>query len=512
MPTACTKILVVEDDAALRELVVDELAAVDYRVEAAADGRAALELIAQSPPDLILSDIRMPRVDGFELLATTRARFPALAATPFIFLSALADRREVLEGLGAGAEDYITKPIDFELLLMKVRSRVREAERRRRRAAGPQPASAAPARTTRTSDPSGRRTATLSLDRIRARLDTADPARGDQLRYVAEHVLHRRLAPADVVHCDDAGDYEVQFDTADPTEARARIAELERAIETWLFGEAAEVATSSPDAVVPAAFVEKAAARPAVVPPATVADQLAVALDEALSGDVADARDRLDRLAREAVLRAVSPRDGAGATSRLRYVRLDPRHEADLDALRRSGRLSEADAAQVEAIILYRFLVATDPALTAPDPLYVLPVSRHLLTVTPLFAIAKRVLAGGLATRRDRLVLSLPASFHRCRSLQTRLQELTRCSHGVSVRADDDQATYACLDDPQVRVVEFDTATVDHDGGWRRPGLRALIADARARRRVVVATGVPAGDRASHSEVFGAGVHLVCGA
>lgn len=510
MPTACTKILVVEDDAALCELVVDELAAADYRVEAAADGRAALELIAQSPPDLILSDIRMPGVDGFQLLETTRARFPALAATPFIFLSALADRREVLEGLAAGAEDYITKPIDFELLLMKVRSRVREAERRRRRAAGPPPPSGAPARTARPSNSAERQTATLSLDRIRARLDINDPARAEQLRTVAEHVLRRRLTPNAVVRHNDAGDYEVEFESRNAAEARADAADLERTIETWLFGEAAVGATSSPAAAMPLGSIELGGARPAASAPTTVAAQLAVALDEAFSGDVAVARESLDRLAREAVLRAVVPRDGAGATSRLRYVRLDPRHEADLEALRRSGRLSDADAAQVEAIILYRFLVASDPALTAADRLYALPVSRHLLTATPLFAIAKRVLAGGLAARRDRLLLSLPASFHRCRSLQTRLQELTRCSHGVSVRADDAQATYACLEDPEVRVVEFDTATVDRDGGWHRPALRALINDAKARRRVVVATGVPAGHSASHDEVFGAGVHLIC--
>ena len=123
MPNAGANILVVEDEAPLRELVADELAAASYRVQAAADGREALELIERSPPDLILSDIRMPHIDGFELLETTRARFPALATTPFIFLSALAERDDMLAGLNAGAEDYITKPIDFDLLLTKIHSR-----------------------------------------------------------------------------------------------------------------------------------------------------------------------------------------------------------------------------------------------------------------------------------------------------------------------------------------------------------------------------------------------------
>jgi hypothetical protein len=164
----------------------------------------------------------------------------------------------------------------------------------------------------------------------------------------------------------------------------------------------------------------------------------------------------------------------------------------------------------VEAIILYQFLVTPAAALNAADALYVLPVSRHLLHATPLFAIAKRVFATGLAGRRHRLLLGLPASFHRCRSLQTRLQELTRCSRGVSVRIDDFQATYACLDDPQVRVVEFDAQAVRRDGGCHRPAFRALIEEARSRRRVVVATHVPTADAALQAEVRDAGAHLVC--
>jgi hypothetical protein len=206
----------------------------------------------------------------------------------------------------------------------------------------------------------------------------------------------------------------------------------------------------------------------------------------------------------------VVPRGGDGTASRLRYVRLDERHEAGLDVLRARGGLGDGHAAQVEAIILYQFLVTSAAALNAADALYVLPVSRHLLHATPLFAIAKRVFATGLAGRRHRLLLGLPASFHRCRSLQTRLQELTRCSRGVSVRIDDFQATYACLDDPQVRVVEFDAQAVRRDGGCRRPAFRALIEEVRSRRRVVVATHVPPADAELQAEVRDAGAHLVC--
>ena len=463
MPNAGANILVVEDEAPLRELVADELAAASYRVQAAADGREALELIERSPPDLILSDIRMPHIDGFELLETTRARFPALATTPFIFLSALAERDDMLAGLNAGAEDYITKPIDFDLLLTKIHSRVREADRRRHRPQGaggsdnangavgaePPPREATPTRevtgtrgatptreakgtgeATPTREatatnrrppaaaPSGRgRREVVSLAAIRARLGEDQPAHAEKLREIAEHVLRRHLAPEDAVRRNDAGDYEVLFQTLDPGEARFKAGSLARLIEARLFGEtmAEPLPSAAPEdaAEIDAATDPVEAGEPY---PPSVADQLNRALDDELGAAAADTQNWLNQLADRAELRAVVPRGGDGTASRLRYVRLDERHEAGLDVLRAKGRLGDGHAAQVEAIILYQFLVTSAAALNAADALYVLPVSRHLLHATPLFAIAKRVFATGLAGRRHRLLLGLPASFHRCRS------------------------------------------------------------------------------------------------
>ncbi|MGZ4478167.1 MAG: SpoIIE family protein phosphatase [Nocardioidaceae bacterium] len=102
------RVLVVDDNADIRDYVTGLLAD-DYRVETAPDGRSALEAIRRHPPDLVLSDVMMPHLDGFGLLAALRED-PRTAALPVIMLSARAGEEAAVEGLDAGAHDYHTKP------------------------------------------------------------------------------------------------------------------------------------------------------------------------------------------------------------------------------------------------------------------------------------------------------------------------------------------------------------------------------------------------------------------
>lgn len=122
-------ILVVEDEQRLRANVVEELVEAGYEVLDAEDGQDALELLETATPDLILCDITMPRMGGYELLRELRARGNELAEVPFVFLTALSDRIAVIEGRSAGADDYLTKPVDFDLMLVTVRSRLEQVER-----------------------------------------------------------------------------------------------------------------------------------------------------------------------------------------------------------------------------------------------------------------------------------------------------------------------------------------------------------------------------------------------
>jgi len=122
-------ILVVEDEQRLRANVVEELVEAGYTVLDAEDGMEALERLDTATPDLILCDITMPRMGGYELLRALRKRGGHVANIPFVFLTALSDRVAVIEGRGAGADDYLTKPVDFDLMLITIKSRLDQVER-----------------------------------------------------------------------------------------------------------------------------------------------------------------------------------------------------------------------------------------------------------------------------------------------------------------------------------------------------------------------------------------------
>lgn len=134
-------ILCIEDEADIRIEIGEELEHSGFEVLLAANGNAALDILATETPALIICDIMMPGLSGLDLLRTIRARHPHLDGTPFLFLSALADRSHVLDGLRLGADDYLTKPVDFELLQIKVRSKLGLVNRLRAR---PEDSKAAP--------------------------------------------------------------------------------------------------------------------------------------------------------------------------------------------------------------------------------------------------------------------------------------------------------------------------------------------------------------------------------
>lgn len=123
------KILCIEDETDLRENIVEELNDAGYETIEAQNGKAGLEAIMAHSPDLVLCDIRMPVMDGNQLLKHVRDKLPELADTPFVFLTALNSRDSVISGKILGADDYLTKPIDFDLLLATVKARLEQIER-----------------------------------------------------------------------------------------------------------------------------------------------------------------------------------------------------------------------------------------------------------------------------------------------------------------------------------------------------------------------------------------------
>ena len=130
MTSAPHTILVVDDDAASLGALLECLRRAAFRVLVAQDGRSALERAEYGKPDLILLDVMMPDMNGFETCRRLKAN-AATADAPVLFLTALADTREKIMGFEAGAVDYLTKPFQWEEVLARVRThlRLRECER-----------------------------------------------------------------------------------------------------------------------------------------------------------------------------------------------------------------------------------------------------------------------------------------------------------------------------------------------------------------------------------------------
>jgi CheY-like chemotaxis protein len=122
-PHHSSTILLVEDDQLVREVTAETLRDEGYEVVAMPDGEAAFEVLPSVRPDLILSDVRMPRCTGFELLQRIRLD-PAYNPTPFIIMSAKADTSDQRQGMSLGADDYVTKPFEPEDLLKTITVRL----------------------------------------------------------------------------------------------------------------------------------------------------------------------------------------------------------------------------------------------------------------------------------------------------------------------------------------------------------------------------------------------------
>jgi EAL domain-containing protein (putative c-di-GMP-specific phosphodiesterase class I) len=124
---AVKKILVIEDEAMLRELISDLLEAECYESITAEDGVSGLQKAREHHPDLVVCDVMLPDIDGFTILAKLREEVTT-AAVPFIFLTALSDHIDIRRGMNLGADDYLTKPFERDDLLSTIHARLKKQE------------------------------------------------------------------------------------------------------------------------------------------------------------------------------------------------------------------------------------------------------------------------------------------------------------------------------------------------------------------------------------------------
>jgi DNA-binding NarL/FixJ family response regulator len=120
-------ILCIEDDPDTAELIQEVLQEENYKVSLAASGMEGLEALS-FPPDLVLCDIDMPELSGLDLFKQARASGKLPTKIPFIFITAFGHRSMQLEARRLGCDDYITKPLDFELLIEIIRHRINRGQ------------------------------------------------------------------------------------------------------------------------------------------------------------------------------------------------------------------------------------------------------------------------------------------------------------------------------------------------------------------------------------------------
>jgi DNA-binding response OmpR family regulator len=117
------RVLVVEDEAALRETLAYSLKKEGYEVQSAVDGRLGLEMARRTQPDLVVLDIMLPELDGFEVCRILRREF----SMPILMLTARDDEIDRVVGLEVGADDYLTKPFSMRELVARVKAQLRRA-------------------------------------------------------------------------------------------------------------------------------------------------------------------------------------------------------------------------------------------------------------------------------------------------------------------------------------------------------------------------------------------------
>src|SRR3954451_9246848 len=115
-------ILIIEDDPALLRGLKDNFETQGYEVQTANDGRKGLEALMKSPPNLLLLDLMLPRVNGYEICRQARSRQLDM---PIIMLTAKGQEEDIVRGLESGADDYVTKPFSIRELLARVKAFLR---------------------------------------------------------------------------------------------------------------------------------------------------------------------------------------------------------------------------------------------------------------------------------------------------------------------------------------------------------------------------------------------------
>ena len=126
MTTIAKRILIIEDDPSFSRAINHIVEKEGYEVNTASNGMTGLRMVKESPPDILILDVMLPGLDGFEICSQLRAE-EVTAKLPIIMLSAKGQETDKATGLKVGANEYLTKPVDRTLLLEKITSLLSES-------------------------------------------------------------------------------------------------------------------------------------------------------------------------------------------------------------------------------------------------------------------------------------------------------------------------------------------------------------------------------------------------
>ena len=121
------KVLIIEDEKNIRETIKEILDLNDYKTDTAENGLIGVAKTIQFKPDLIICDIMMPEMDGFETLRNIRS-INGISTTPFIFLTAKTEKVDLREGMNSGADDFLNKPFNTKELLEVIELRINKSQ------------------------------------------------------------------------------------------------------------------------------------------------------------------------------------------------------------------------------------------------------------------------------------------------------------------------------------------------------------------------------------------------
>lgn len=193
MNEPATDILIIDDDDMVRGALREVFEQDGHRVADEADGKAGIEAIIRLHPRIILCDVRMPGLNGYEVLAEVRRNHPELSGIPFVFLSGLSEKEYVAAGYKIGADDFVAKPVDFDLLTMKVDAMLRQTERVRKAVQAEKPAAAPSPERLLDEKPQEDKGPPAFEQRLKSFLESGGGASSGHLRVVSLEQVHEAL-------------------------------------------------------------------------------------------------------------------------------------------------------------------------------------------------------------------------------------------------------------------------------------------------------------------------------